>query len=255
MYEINITVAPRFYGWNDDAEIKLKDSVREWSDCIEFSDGLDGRRVYIRFDDAEKAETALTRFLTEFYCVSAKRGYLASKLKLPMISELSKAALIHTLIAFDRDRDEEAIKDELSFGETFSIDGFYNFRLRSIERRWNEIIGLTADNYPLMYDENALDLLIKFLLSTVAPRFDSVVLCENGGCFELETFDGDIISVKEPGDLIAALIDIAPMEIILKDELSNAAFKKRLSDMFDVKSEVNSLAFSEKISRNDAQTR
>lgn len=129
MYEINITVSPRFYGWNDEAEIKLKNSVNDVSDRIEFSDGLDGRRVYIRFNDAEKAEAALTDFLIEFYCVSAKRGYLATKLRLPMISDLSKDALIHTLIAFDRDRDEESIKDELSFGENFSIDGFYNFRL------------------------------------------------------------------------------------------------------------------------------
>ena len=60
MYEINITVSPRFYGWNDEAEIKLKNSVNDVSDRIEFSDGFDGRRVYIRFEDAEKAEAALT---------------------------------------------------------------------------------------------------------------------------------------------------------------------------------------------------
>lgn len=247
MYEINITVSPHFYGWNDEAEIKLKNSVNDVSDRIEFSDGLDGRRVYIRFNDAEKAEATLTDFLIEFYCVSVKRGYLATKLRLPMISDLSKDALIHTLIAFDRDRDEESIKDELSFGENFSIDGFYNFRLRGIERRWNEIVGLTVDNFALMYDENALDLLIRFLLSTVAPRFDSVVLGENCGRYELETADGEVLYAQDAGELVVALIDIAPMEIIVRGELSDAALEKRLVDMFEVRGERNSLAFGEKI--------
>ena len=247
MCEINITVAPGFYGWNDETENKLKNSVSEVSDCVEISDGFDGRRVCIRFDDAEKIEAALTTFLTEFYCVSAKRGYLANKLRLPMISELSKDALIHTLIAFDRDRDEESIKDELRFGESFSIDGFYNFRLRGIERRWNEIIGLTADNFALMYDENALDLLIRFLLSTVAPRYDSILLGERAGYFEIETNDGEKIRAGSECELIAALIDIAPMEIILRGELSNNALEKRIIDMFDVRGERNSLVFGEKI--------
>lgn len=247
MCEINITVSPGFYGWNDETESKLKNSMCEVSDYIEFSDGFDGRRVYIRFDDAEKLEAALTTFLTEFYCVSAKRGYLTNKLRLPMISELSRDALIHTLIAFDRDRDEESIKDVLRLGENFSIDGFYNFRLRGIERRWNEIIGLTADNFALMYDENALDLLIKFLLSTVAPRYDSILLGEKTGYYEIDTNDGEKFIADNAGELLATLIDIAPMEIILRGELSDNTLEKRIIDMFDVSGERNSLAFGEKI--------
>ncbi len=247
MYEINITVSPTFYGWNDEAEIKLKNSMSKVSDCIEFSDGYDGRRIYIRFNNAEKAEYELKTFLIEFYCVNAKRGYLASKLRLSVVSELSRAALIHTLIAFDRDRDEEAIKDELRFGESFSVDGFYNFRLRGIERRWDEIVCLTSDNFALMYDENALDLLIRFLLSTVTPRYESILLGEQSGCYEIGTTDGKKIKAKSAGELIAELIDIAPMEIILRGELSDGVLEKRIIDMFDVKGKRNSLVFGEKI--------
>lgn len=247
MHEINLTVTTKFYGWGDEAEIKLKQTVNKFSGEVEFSDGIDGRHADVRCDSEETAVAALTDFLTDFYCVNAKRGYLADKIKLPMISDLSKDALIHTLIAFDRDRDEETVRDELSLSKSFSVDGFYNFRLRTIERRWNEIIGLTFENFALMYDENALDLLIRFLLSTVAPRFDTVSLCENNGLYEIETSSGENIVAGDAKKLLTALIDIAPMEIILRGELPDSTLEKRIADMFEVKGERKCLSFSENI--------
>lgn len=56
-----------------------------------------------------------------------------------------------------------------------------------------------------MYDENALDLLIRFLLSTVAPRFDTVSLCENNGLYEIETSSGESIVAGDAKNFLPRL--------------------------------------------------
>ena len=247
MFEIRLTVSAANAGWTaGDAE--LKQQIEKVGGRVEISDVFGRHAIGITCGLREKAQVVklIKEFLGEIYCLDLKRKYLLDRLHLPMLQNLSKEILIRTLIVFDRERDAELVSESVRLESEFSIDGFYYFRLKELNERWSEIAKLTEDNVALLYDESALNLLLKFLLSAVAPKSETVRILEKNGRYIMKVSDAPLAGKSlSSGELMLELIDIAPMEIVFENKITDGKLLLRLSNIFDVKDANNTLSFGE----------
>ena len=151
--------------------------------------------------------------------------------------------LLHTLVAFDRERDELLIRAKLkeSRGRVFSLDGFYNFRLGELKKRWRDLAAVARENAPLMYDEDSFNVVVRFLLSAVTPRTNDVSVGQSGDGYFLNE-DG---KEKYLGgyELVCELVDVAPMSVSICGDIPDEEINDKIYGIFDVKDEVSRTYF------------
>lgn len=247
MFEIRLTVSAANSAWTA-GDTELKQNIELAGGQAAISDVFGRHVIEITCGLREKAQVVklIKEFLGEIYCLNLKRKYLLDRLRLPMLQNLSKEIFIRTLIAFDRERDAELVAESVRLEREFSIDGFYYFRLKELNDRWSEIAKLTEDNAALLYDESALNLLLKFLLSAVAPKSETVRILEKNGCYIMKASDAPLGERPlSSGELMLELVDIAPMEIVFENKITDGKLLLRLSNIFDVKDANNTLSFGE----------
>lgn len=251
MFEIRLTVKAENICWLKDKEENIKTSVERAGGAFDCGDSYGNREIVISCDNRNKETVVkgIKAFISDIYCNELKRAYFLKRLSLPMLKGLRKEILIRTLTAFDRERDAELVASLLRLEKQFSIDGFYYFRLRELNERWREIAELTEANLMLLYDESALNLLLKFLLSAVAPKSETVRILQKSGGYIIKASDVPIKadSILSAGELILNLVDIAPMEIVLENKITDCSLLMKLSEIFDVKDANNTLSFCENL--------
>ena len=251
MFEIKLTVKAENICWLKDKEDNIKTAVERAGGAFDCGDSYGNREIVISCDNRNKETVVkgIKAFISDIYCNELKRAYFLKRLRLPMLKGLRKEILIRTLTAFDRERDAELVANLLRLEKQFSIDGFYYFRLRELNERWREIAELTEANLMLLYDESALNLLLKFLLSAVAPKSETVRILQKSGGYIIKASDVPIKAdnILSAGELILNLVDIAPMEIVLENKITDCSLLMKLSDIFDVKDANNTLSFCENL--------
>ncbi|MFR3347542.1 MAG: sporulation protein YtxC, partial [Christensenellales bacterium] len=107
--------------------------------------------------------------------------------KLNMGSEdLLSRTLINTMCIFDNSYDKTAIKRNLENIRNFSLDGFYNFRLGDVKKKWDEIVVLSNSYDTVINDYDTMRDFLMFLLEAIPTLVNnlSVVFDEESG-FEL----------------------------------------------------------------------
>ena len=251
MFEIRLTVKAENAGWIQDKEEYIKSFVERAGGFFDCCNAFGSREMTLSCDNRKKESVVkeIKSLLSDVYCNELKRSYFLSRLRLPMLKGLSKEILIRTLIAFDRERDAELVESRIRLEKVFSVDGFYYFRLRELNDRWREIAELTEANVMLLYDESALNLLLKFLLSAVAPKYDTVRILQKAGGYLIKASYVPVVPDKllTAGELLLSLVDIAPMEIVLENKITDCSLLMKLSDIFDVKDANNTLSFCENL--------
>lgn len=251
MFKTKLTIANTRKHWMLGDERKLIAEIEKRGGEAYVFDEYGRHCVSIACKKSAKQEIVRTikEFLVGTYTKSLKRQFLLSKINMPKSGTLSDEILIRTLIAFDRERDSVTVIEKLQIEEEFAIDGFFDFRLGELSERWCEIASLTNDNIILLYDENALNLLLRFLLSAVAPKSETVRILERSGKYIIKA-DGFPFAPERrltAEELILELIDIAPMEIVFGNNIKDNKLKTKLNNIFDVKGVNNILCFGENI--------
>lgn len=68
--------------------------------------------------------------------------------------------LVNTICIFDNEYDKQFISRVIEPDQTICLDGYYNFRMSTIKRKWLEISKLVSDNDFILTDD---DLIVEFL--------------------------------------------------------------------------------------------
>lgn len=195
-----------------------------------------GQKVYkISCDvkNVKRVKRAIVNFLLEIYCVEKKREYLYEKLDFSLSDE-NLRVLIETLVAFDRESDVKYVKRVLKLSEDFSVDGFFNFRLKELLTRWEGVVQITKENSVLLSDDDSFNLLLRFLLSTVKPKHDKVEIRERDNGYEVIAGQESERIILSESELMLKLVDIAPVEVTCAKKLRNGELFCKLCDIFDV---------------------
>lgn len=104
--------------------------------------------------------------LADIFSIGYKNKYLSKKLNMGSEDLLSRT-LINTMCIFDNSYDKTAIKRNLENIRNFSLDGFYNFRLGDVKKKWDEIVVLSNSYDTVINDYDTMRDFLMFLLEAI----------------------------------------------------------------------------------------
>lgn len=166
---------------------------------------------------------ALREVVADLIITEFKLEYLKEHAKLPIHNPINYKAFIKALVVFDREFDRELVMRKLTFTREFMLDGFYNFRLKDLKRRWQEVCDLANNNAAyLTYHDTFMELL-KFLVNTINSCLDEAHILEGGTGFKICTPDLKELDYSHYRidkninfeSLVPALINLSPHKIVL----------------------------------------
>ena len=175
------------------------------------------------------------RCIVKVICSFYKERFLNEHLHLPIHENMSYMAFKKALLAFDKETDFYIISKHLELEKDFYIDSFYNFKLKALRDKWQELITLANENSDYLVSNEAFFDLLKFLIDNLEIGQDEVNVFEDENGYSIKTpnefdcFDGEKLS-KE--DLISSIIEICPKRINLfcKSDDVAAGFLTKLFD-------------------------
>jgi len=174
-------------------------------------------------DSSQKLITeALHDIISNIIITDFKLEYLQENSRLPINNRINYNAFIKALVEFDREFDRDMVIRKLFFKKELMLDGFYNFRLKELRNRWQEICDLANNNSVyLSYHETFLELL-KFLVNTINSKLEEVHIFNENGNYVF--YDKDMNKLKyedyhldeliDSDSIIPSLINLSPNKII-----------------------------------------
>ncbi|MCL2599261.1 MAG: hypothetical protein FWD76_05070 [Firmicutes bacterium] len=209
-----------------------------------FAQSTDCNRVLFCFackdDFAMDLQRIFFEYLIESYLGNTKKEYIKKSIK---VKTEYYDILIGILTSFDRESEEKILRKILTVGENFSYDGYFYFRLQQLQDRWSEICTLAKENAFFFSNTDTLLELIRFLMSTIKPKIEKVVVTKGAqSTFAITNNDDTLIaSSDDPDELLLHLIDIAPLEINLVGDILPKEQTKLLSNIFEEKFSNNTI--------------
>jgi len=241
MYQFNMSVDKAHAAWFSSIDKVLTIQMKALDGVM--ADKLCETRVEVSVacENAQKSEAKkiIKKTLTEMYLTVVKFEYLKNSLKIPYLCDMSFSILLHTLVAFDREAETEIIDKNLKITDYLALDGFFNFRLCELKKRWDEIAELASNNARHLHQEETLNELLKFLMSAITPKIPKLsisVLSDHfnvSGQYKNSRFEFRILN---PEQLMIYLINVAPLELTLEGEFADKKLYNRIVSIFDGKS-------------------
>lgn len=174
----------------------------------------------------------------EVFTTVVKMRYISERLKKNNMSDKTYRLLLHTLVAFDRECEYDVLGSILSVGGEMNLDGWYNFRIGELKKRWDEISSLTSENSLYLNDDHNLNELLRFLISAVNPKIMRLEIAEMPDGFTMRGEpERGVLDMRglTNEQLLLYLIDLAPIELVIKGRITDQRLDTRLRELFDAK--------------------
>lgn len=168
-----------------------------------------------------------------------KMEFINRNLHLPIHNQLNLDALKKALVVFDRETDRYIVTHNLKLNENFFVESFYEFRLKQLRNKWQELIKLANENASyLLCNDTFIDLL-KFLIENIEISTSCINVVKENDNFKIcdENFN-EIEQEYELKDnneafLITSIINLAPKRInIYCDDSENSSALTLISQVF-----------------------
>lgn len=90
--------------------------------------------------------------------------------------------LINTICVFDNDYDKQQIAKVVETDKPLYIDGYYNFRLSALKRKWEELSKLVCENGYILSDDGLVTEFLQYLLESIPCKIRrlSIEFSDNG---------------------------------------------------------------------------
>ena len=116
--------------------------------------------------------------IADILAVGYKYAFFEKRLPLPLLTPLKRRLLLTALVAADYADDRAYIARRIRGFESYCLDGFFHFRLRELQRRWEEII----EYIPTDMGEAAMESFLEFLAEDGVGK----VFLKNGKVYDEE---------------------------------------------------------------------
>lgn len=169
-----------------------------------------------------------------------KLDYINRNLHLPIHNQLNLDALKKALVVFDRETDRYIVTHNLKLNANFFIESFYDFRLKQLRSKWQELIKLANENASyLLCNDTFIDLL-KFLIENIEISTGCINVVKENDSFKIcdENFneieqDSEMINQNDEAFLITSIISLSPKRInIYCDDSENSSALTLISQVF-----------------------
>lgn len=243
MYQIFFSIDERRRKWFDEVEEVLAIRLRRHNALMATQTHGGRLGISVACENASKSAVTgeLRSVLTDMYATVVKTEFLSERLNLPLDRHSFKI-LLHTLVAFDRQSERDLIEEKLTVCDRMALDGIFDFLLGELRERWKEIASLACDNAAFLVSEDTLIELIRFLIGAVDPKVLKLELWQSDGKYSLKgsVSGGEFVYRVGGEQLLAYLIDLAPVELSMRGKFDDKKLYKRVTSIFDVKTVDNS---------------
>lgn len=101
--------------------------------------------------------------------------------------------LVNTICIFDSEYDKQFISRLMTDSSTLCLDGYYNFKMSRIKRKWQDISRLVSDNSFILTDNDLIVEFLQYLLESMAEKEPSLSVSLDGADFTLFNKDNKAI--------------------------------------------------------------
>ncbi|MCM1289201.1 MAG: hypothetical protein NC183_01900 [Corallococcus sp.] len=151
--------------------------------------------------------------------------------------------LINTMCVFDKSYDQQLVSKILDADKPIFIDGYCNFRLDALKRKWEEIAKLVCDNDYILHDEELIMEFLQYLLDSVNHQTTNMTLSLEGDTFIMYDAKGKVLQpVRSLAKDVTAEEEAAVNVLLLKPKRISVYYGKRpepcflkLLELFDCK--------------------
>lgn len=207
-------------GATDDIDFILRELQTLQQVDIGVAKGRHFTRIDLEFEP-ERLET-VKNTVVDTLAINRKKKYILSETNIDT-AHYSMVALISALIYFDHDDERMAIANALNNTRTYSIEGLYSFRMKSIIENWSEIVSLTKSLLDTDYSESDIYNVVSFMMSPRLKPDKSIFIADIDNMIVTNVSEGGVIRIKkifdEPlNNLIAVIAEECPSEVLINSE-------------------------------------
>lgn len=228
---------------------ELKKNTQEFGAII--TSYSENQKIYI-IVACEKIEKSRMEFfisdaIADTISIFYKLEYIEKNLRLHIKEKVYLDAFEKALIAFDRETDKYLITHNLKIDKNIFIDSFYDFKLRQLKAKWQELIKLANENSSYLLCNDTFIELLKFLIENIEISTGLINVVKNEDEFLLCDEKFNAISTENEGlcslnktedkdseiDLITSLIALSPRKInVYCDKYENNPTLTLISQIF-----------------------
>lgn len=219
----------------------IKFILRELQTLQQVDIGVAKGRHFTRIDlefEPERLDT-VKNTVVDTLAINRKKRYIISETNIDT-EHYPMVALISALIYFDHDDERMAIANSLNNTRTYSIEGVYSFRMKSIIENWAEIVSLTKSLLDTDYSESDIYNVVSFMMSPRLKPDKSIFIADIDNMIVTNVSEGGVIRIKrifdEPlNNLIAVIAEECPSEVLINSEDAENPMVRCLKNFVKIK--------------------
>lgn len=105
-----------------------------------------------------------------------------------------KNVLVNVICVFDNDYDKQIVSRLVEIDQNVCIDGYYNFRLAAVKKKWSDITQLVSDNLYVLSDNSLIVEFLQYLLESTPSKVKTLSVSFEDGAFVLYGSGGKVLS-------------------------------------------------------------
>jgi len=126
-----------------------------------------------------EAKALVLNFICDTINTVWKKKFVSKCLKYNTSSKYKYDSIIQAMVSFDKKSDDEIIAENFQFTNEMNLASFYNFRLRVLRQKWEQLIAITNENIGFLnFDETFLDI-VRFLVEGIEVTSEIKVVQKN----------------------------------------------------------------------------
>ena len=195
--------------------------------------------VAVNEEYENNCKALISNAVVEIICTSFKDVYLNQFLILPEHDIIGMSAFKKALLNFDKETDRFIIKKNLHLGDNLYLESFYQFRLKALQEKWQELVSLSNENREYLLSKDSFIDLLKFLVDNLDICEDEISIVKEDGGYRIYAGDerefNQLISEES---MVSSVIDLSPQKINLYFNESSRAINL-LEKIFEERVVIN----------------
>lgn len=136
--------------------------------------------------------------------------------------------LVNTICIFDSEYDKQFVSRIMTESVTLCLDGYYNFKMSQVKRKWRDISKLVTDNNFILTDNELITEFLQYLLESMSTKEQNLSVSLDSDDFTMYDKDNKVlpklksiaksVSVEEEAMLNIICLKPTKLNVYYKDK-------------------------------------
>ena len=147
------------------------------------------------------------------------------------------------MCAFDHKYDAHQLATIVDVTNNIYLDGYYNFRMGNMKRRWKNLVDMVLENDYVLQDNQLILEFLQYLLQSVDNKTQQLSICFDGSSYNLFDNSGKVVqgisnfsrdATPEQEALVNAICQNVPKLKVYHEQKLSQDFCNIVNALFDV---------------------